>query len=126
MGSLGLSGRWLRAAAWSGRGTAPGPWGWLCSLAGGLATLATAPSRLTGVCNEQPYPGGVSGPGRGWGPSLPCSQRPLCSLLGTFHWLPVTSWMKSRLLSTADSLFRGAFSYGLCKAQQMFWASLAT
>lgn len=84
------------------------------------------PSSLTGVCNEQPHPRGVSGPGRGWDPNLPCSPQPLCSLLRIFQWLPATSWMKSRLLSTADSLFRGALSYGLCKAQQTFWALLAT
>ena len=101
-----------------GAGSAPWQEGW--------PHQQQRPSSLTGVCNEQPHPDGVSGPRWGWGPNLPRSPQPLCSLLRIFQWLPAASRMKSRLLSTADRLFRGAWSYGLCKALQTSWALLAT
>ena len=56
-----------------GAGSAPWQEGW--------PHQQQRPSSLTGVCNEQPHPDGVSGPGWGWGPNLPRSLRPLCSLL---------------------------------------------
>ena len=49
-----------------GAGSAPWQEGW--------PHQQQCPSSLTGVCNEQPYPGGVSGPRWGWAPTSPAPR----------------------------------------------------
>lgn len=75
-------------------------------------------SRLTGVCTKQPYPGSVSGQGRGWGTHrICCSSHSATS--SKPQWLPVAFWVTSKLPSTSCISFSGSCSYGLREAQQM-------